>query len=174
MAEMLSTLSIIAFIAAGIFLLIAIVLWFYFKIPTVIGDLSGRTARRSIAQMRVANEKSGTKSYKNSKTNAERGKLTETIPDMKPSAPQKKAAPPTPPAAPRQSPPRQDGTTLLDENRAQGMAAEETGLLSGEETGLLVDGQVQAVETKKIQKMPSAVSLTMLDSVMLIHTDEVI
>ena len=82
MAETLQTLSIISFAVAAACFVLAIFLWFFFKIPTVIGDLSGRTARKSIAQMRAANEKSGVKSYKESKTNAERGKVTATMPDF--------------------------------------------------------------------------------------------
>lgn len=35
-----------------------------FKIPIVIGDLSGRTAKKSIERMRLNNEKTGNKSYK--------------------------------------------------------------------------------------------------------------
>ena len=81
MAQTLQTLSIISFAVAGVCLVLAIFFWFFFKIPTVIGDLSGRTARKSIAKMRAANEKTGAKSYKESKTNAERGKLTGTMPD---------------------------------------------------------------------------------------------
>lgn len=42
MAETLSMLSIISFIVAGVALAVAIFLWIFFKIPRVIGDLSGR------------------------------------------------------------------------------------------------------------------------------------
>lgn len=52
MAEILHTLSIISFVLAVLFVVIAIILWFVFKIPNVIGDLSGHNARKSIAQMR--------------------------------------------------------------------------------------------------------------------------
>jgi len=58
MAETLSTLSIISFVLAVIALALAIVFWFFFDIPTVIGDLTGRTARKTIAKMRAENEKS--------------------------------------------------------------------------------------------------------------------
>ena len=79
MAETLSMISKISFVAAGICLVVAIILFIRFKIPDVIGDLSGRNARKSIEQMRALNEKSGSKSYKPSKKNIERGKLTETM-----------------------------------------------------------------------------------------------
>ena len=48
MADTLSLLSVIAFVIAGISLAVAIFLWFLFHISSVIGDLSGRTARKSI------------------------------------------------------------------------------------------------------------------------------
>ena len=77
------TISVIFFIAAGVFAVLAIALWFLFKIPIVIGDLSGRTAKKSIERMRLNNEKTGNKSYKTSKSNLERGKLTGTMEGMK-------------------------------------------------------------------------------------------
>ena len=82
MAEILHTLSIISFVVAGVLFALAVVLWFGFKIPDVIGDLTGRTARKSIAKMRSANEKTGIKYYKQSATNVKRGKLTVTASDL--------------------------------------------------------------------------------------------
>ena len=79
MAETLSMISIIAFVLAGICLVATIILFIYFKIPSIIGDLSGKTARKSIEQMRQNNEKTGNKSYKPSKVNEKRGKLTDSI-----------------------------------------------------------------------------------------------
>lgn len=80
MAEILSIISIVSFVVAGICLLFALFFWFKFKIPSVIGDLSGRTARKSIAQMRDYNEKSGKKSHRSSAANLERGRITDTMP----------------------------------------------------------------------------------------------
>ena len=77
MAEILQILSIISFAIAGVLFLLAILFWFVFGIPTVIGDLSGRTARKSIAKMRALNEKSGAKSHRVSAGNAQRPKLTQ-------------------------------------------------------------------------------------------------
>lgn len=57
MAETLSVISTFSFIAAGFFAIAAVVLWFVFEIPSVIGDLSGRTARKSIERRRKDNEK---------------------------------------------------------------------------------------------------------------------
>lgn len=52
MAEILSAASFISYIAAVAFGAVAIALWFLFKIPSVIGDLSGRNAKKSIEKMR--------------------------------------------------------------------------------------------------------------------------
>ena len=41
MADTLSLLSVIAFVIAGVSLAVAIFLWFFFHISSVIGDLSG-------------------------------------------------------------------------------------------------------------------------------------
>lgn len=79
MAETLSTISLIAYIISAVFFVLAIVLFIVFKIPAVIGDLSGKNARKSIERIRLNNVRTGDKSYRSSKTNIERGKLTETI-----------------------------------------------------------------------------------------------
>ena len=172
MAQTLQTLSIISFAVAGVCLVLAIFFWFFFKIPTVIGDLSGRNARKSIAKMRAANEKTGVKAYKESKTNAERGKLTGTMPPD--SGKLKKTV-------------TNDGkpeTGLLAENMAEGLESEATGvldeatgILEGETTGLLIDENATAPLDAPVNKTPvrtGGKKLEMLDEVMLVHTDEVI
>ena len=173
MAQTLQTLSIISFAIAGVCLVLAAFFWFFFQIPAVIGDLSGRTARKSIAQMRVANEKSGAKGYKESKTNAERGKLTGSMPD---SAKLKKKT---------VSDDDWPDTGLLAENQADtiemeatGVLVDEaTGMLDSEATGLLVDEDATAPldsPVKKQAKRTGGKKLDMLEEVILIHTDEVI
>ena len=64
---------------AGLCLIIAIILFFTLKIPSVIGDLTGVTARKAIENIRNQNENSGDKTYKSSAVNRERGKLTDKI-----------------------------------------------------------------------------------------------
>ena len=59
MAGLLNTFSIISFILAVLFFVLAVIFWFVFKIPNVIGDLSGRNVRKSIANMRQSNAKAG-------------------------------------------------------------------------------------------------------------------
>lgn len=60
-------------------LIIAIILFFVLKIPRVVGDLTGATARKAIENIRNQNEISGDKTYKSSYVNRERGKLTDKI-----------------------------------------------------------------------------------------------
>lgn len=68
-----------ALIACCVFLAIAVILFFVMRIPKVISDLSGRTARKAIENIRLQNEQSGDKSYQSSAVNLERGKLTDKI-----------------------------------------------------------------------------------------------
>ncbi len=160
MAETLSTLSIISFVIAVIGLIAAVFLWFFFGIPTVIGDLNGHNARKSIARMRAANEKNGTKTYKGSRINMERGKLTETI--SQPSKPKKKA--------PKKESERPE-TGLLAENIAKMSVSATTDLLSNDSTTLLVDKDETVLlpdNDKKGKKLET------IKAVMLIHTEEVI
>lgn len=170
MAAVLSTLSIISFGIAGVCLLLAVFFWFFFKIPTVINDLTGRTARKSIAQMRAANEKASAKRHGESEGNVSRGKLTGTMHDF---GRKKKNC-----VEPDQQRPE---TGLLKDNQAEGFAAEVTGLLDDEPTGFLEDEETGALveETAQLhaegqndQQHPDVKQLTMLDEVMLIHTEE--
>ncbi len=162
MAQMLSTLSIVAFVVAGIGLLLAIFFWFFFKIPAVIGDLSGRTARKSIEKMRAANESAGAGPHRQAKSQP--GKA------VKPQA---------------QSRDRGPQTGLLAENRAEQtqydgtgvLKAETTGILETEQTGLLFDEQATAPlkdPASPQKRVPDVQKLVMCDEVMLVHTDEVI
>lgn len=84
MAETLSMVSMVSFIAAGVCLALTVILWFAFRIPNVIGDLSGRNARKSIERMRKSNENTGRKSYRSSAVNAARSKLTEAMTERQP------------------------------------------------------------------------------------------
>ncbi len=164
MAETLQLLSIISFAVAAACLVLAVFLWFFFRIPDVIGDLSGRTARKSIAKMRAANEKSGSKSYKESKANAERGKLTGTIPGIQGKKTDNLDE-------------NKQETGLLSENKAEGLESEATGMLESETTGLLVDDEATAPLNMPEQKPKAKIGgkkLKMIEEVILIHTDEVI
>ena len=77
--EMYRYIFLGALIACGVFFAIAVVLFFALKIPKVISDLTGRTARKAIESIRMQNEQSGDKTYQSSAVNLERGKLTDKI-----------------------------------------------------------------------------------------------
>lgn len=173
MANILSIVSLVSFILSGVAFVLAILFFILFRIPSVIGDLSGRTARKSIAKMRLANEKTGVKSYKESKTNVERGKLTGTMPDSG-KLNKKNSAPAN----------GQPETGLLADNKAEGLESEatgvldeETGMLESETTGLLVDENATAPLDTPVQKpvvRSGGKKIVMLEEVMFIHTEEVI
>ena len=179
MAQLLQTLSIISFAVAGVCLVLAALFWFFFRIPTVIGDLSGRTARKSIAKMRAANEKAGIKSYKESKTNVERGKITGTMPNSDELSKTNSATVSGQPETGLLS----DNKAAVIESEATGMLDEETGrldeatgILESEATGLLVnENAAQPIMPNQNQaaRMPLK-KIEMLEEVMLIHTNEVI
>lgn len=159
MADILHTVSVISFVGAGVFVVVAIALWFVFKIPSVMGDLSGRTARKSIEKMRQNNEKTGSKSYKASKKNLERGKLTGTMEGIGGTSI------------------NNEETGLLNENLAKKYEEQATGLLIEEATGLLEDsGETASLEEndEKVVRPPSTVSIQMLGEIILVHTEEMI
>ena len=75
--ELIQTMSLAAFIIAGVLFLSAIALFFLFNIPKVFGEVSGSTARKAIENIRQQNEQTGNKAYRPSPVNAERGKITD-------------------------------------------------------------------------------------------------
>lgn len=68
-----------AAILCALMLITSILLFILLRIPKVIGDLTGRTARKAIENIRSQNESSGDKTYRSSLVNQERGKLTDKI-----------------------------------------------------------------------------------------------
>lgn len=66
-------------ILAGIMFVVSVLVFFFLKIPTVIGDLTGANARKAIESIRNQNESTGDKTYRTSQVNRERGKLTDKI-----------------------------------------------------------------------------------------------
>lgn len=63
----------------GVMLLLSVLLFFVYRIPKVIGDLTGSTARKAIENIRAQNESTGNKVHKTSAVNKERGKITDKI-----------------------------------------------------------------------------------------------
>lgn len=77
--ELLRYIFIGAAALSGVMLIVSVLLFIFLKIPRVIGDLTGATARKAIENIRNQNESSGDKIYKSSAVNRERGKLTDKI-----------------------------------------------------------------------------------------------
>lgn len=148
MADILSTVSYVCFALAGLCFVLAVFFWFKHKIPSVIGDLSGKTARKSIESMRASNEKSGDKSFKPSYINAQRGKLTGTMtnlnettgsiakPEEKPIIKKAEISPETELMKENMAVPSMDQATEPLSAEETALLTEETALLS-EETALL-------------------------------------
>lgn len=119
--------------------------------------------------MRANNEKSGSKSFRSSSTNLNRGKLTDTMPNSdKLMRGQKKAKT------------QEDGrpeTGVLNENKADALKYEETNTLDSNTTGLLIDEDATMPLDSPVPpsvERSGGKKLTIIEDIELIHTDEVI
>lgn len=161
LAKSLFMVSNIAFIAAAVFAALAVFFFIKFKIPSVVGDLSGRNARKSIAQMRNNNEKSGNKSFRPSKTNVDRVKLTDTMKEGDGDIPVDTG---------------NLETRLVEENKIHALDGESTTLLVDiDATGLLTEDDETTLLSESISslmKRKAGMNLQMIDEVVLIHTRE--
>lgn len=79
----INIISIILFALAGISLVVAIYSFIRFNVPQLIGELTGRTAKKTITQMREKNAKTGNKSHRPSVVEKKRGTLTDKIDEKK-------------------------------------------------------------------------------------------
>lgn len=157
MAEILGMASMISYILAAAFFVLSVFLWFRFKIFGVIGDLSGRTARKSITRMREANEKNGARYYK-AKSNFDR----EPVYRIKEEKDRKESS---------------VETGLLSENKAGSVSAQ-TGLLVGET--MEIAGSNETMELEKAHKdidggrssVIEEIGFELIEELILIHTDE--
>lgn len=175
MAEILSTVSTVSFVLAAVFFLFASFFWIKFEIISIIGDLSGRTAKKSIAKMREKNEKTGKKSFKPSFVNIERGKLTDTM----------KASQKLNDTVSKKSKELFE-TGLLEENKVDNSDTNVTELLEDNNaTSLLIEKVIERPEDNSTillndyvannqKKKEIDIDFTMLDEVVIIHTNEII
>ena len=155
-------------ILAAVMLAVTVLLFFVYKIPTVIGDLTGANARKAIENIRNQNESSGDKLYKTSQVNRERGKLTDKISPSgslmrDPSGILGGGAMATEKIS-TQELPQVDETTVLESNETTVLSVNETTVLdiSGTgETTVLVAEDIPAVFQIEYE-------------ITFIHTDEVI
>lgn len=168
MASVLKTASIVLFVLACVCLVLGIVTFLVFKIPSVIGDLSGRSARKSIEQMRDANEKNGKKSYRPHPVASDRGAVTQ---QMKGSKKLSKNTAPKQNKKLKQNVPDGSGATdvLKDINATVNLNYDANG------TEILSEG-TQVLSNEVIQSVlnETTVNFKMIQNIVLIHTDEVI
>ena len=159
MADLIEKLSIIAFVAAGCCLLLTILIWFRFRILSVINDLSGKTAKRAIAQIRENNLRTGNKAYHPGIVNLNRGPLTTPKPEV--------SATPT-----EKLPDDQVGKPVPETILYQEAGKTQILLASEAERGTTVLNQDvnNIADTSERPK----VELTILEQVVMIHTNEVI
>ena len=159
MADLIEKLSIIAFVAAGCCLLLTILIWIRFRILSVINDLSGKTAKRAIAQIRENNLRTGNKAYHPGIVNLNRGPLTTPMPEV--------SATPT-----EKLPDDQVGKPVPETILYQEAGKTQILLASEAERGTTVLNQDvnNIADTSERPK----VELTILEQVVMIHTNEVI
>lgn len=77
--DMYRLIFIVGAIACAVMFGVSVILFITLKIPNVIGDLTGRNAKKAIENIRKQNESSGGKAYKASAVNLERGRLTDKM-----------------------------------------------------------------------------------------------
>ncbi len=159
MAELLVKISYIAFAGAVVCLILAVILFIKFKIPTVIGDLSGKNAKKAIQQMRETNSPKGNPALKPGKKNEKHKKLTEELTFKKKENVTEAIRP---------------ETGLLKETMAasQESLSDETELLVSEETAILGNVTESLESETEILTQQKTVHMKMLDDIMLVHTKE--
>lgn len=159
-AEILSTLSIICFVLAGVSFAVAVFFWFKFRIPETYGDLTGKTAKRSIEKLRKENERKGDRRQQ-AQTGNKAGLVTGNSPTAEPSSEMKRSNEQIP------------ETAMLESNRAAAPAMSSdvtTAMLEDEDaTGLLEDRPEASAPVRA-----GGVELILLEEVMLVHTEETI
>lgn len=155
-------------ILAAVMLAVTVLLFFVYKIPTVIGDLTGANARKAIENIRNQNESSGDKLYKTSQVNRERGKLTDKISPSgslmrDPSGILGGGAMATEKIS-TQKLPQVDETTVLESNETTVLSANETTVLDISGTG----------ETTLLDAVDTPATFQIEFEITFIHTEEVI
>lgn len=191
-AEILSLASVISFVFCAIAFVLAVFFWFFFRIPSVIGDLSGHTARKSIEKMRAGNEKAAAQSYRPKTSYTTRNQPIPAVPQPPKPATARLGNKIEKPVVPEQMPETNlldEGTEiteeilateLLDANMAvtEDIFATEplVGTAEMSETEPLINASITESlldEAEGTTLLPAGgVMMTMLDDVMLINTDE--
>lgn len=172
MATTYRIISIVMFCLAGACLAFGIFCFFIFKIPKIIGDLSGRTARKSIEQMREENEKSGNKSYRPHPVAQGRGTVTEQI---KQSGRSKKSNAQKQPSAKISGASQPDNTGSGATDVLDDLNATQPLNYSKGATEVLNEGtQILSANEIRAAINQSKTQLNMIQNIVFIHTEEII
>lgn len=129
MTQIYNIISIVAFSLAAVLFLLSIIFWFAFNIWDIIGDLTGRNAKKSIEQMRKENESNSVNLYRPSGTYGGSGEISVRQNSTKVDTSDMKTE-------------DEDATTLLSSN-AESDDENATELLDDGATELLVDGATE-------------------------------
>lgn len=169
--EMFELVSTISYVLAAVFLVLTIFLAFRFKILAVIGDLTGRTARKSIERMRKANELERSKNNQSMASNGATVGTVAAMPDIKDRRLLSEGEESNFVRGNELMP----ETGLLSDSRAISDTGHlQSGVTIEEGTGLLqTTDDEPPVMTTRLQNRQK-VELTMLNEIVLIHTTEVI
>lgn len=189
----LNELTTVFLIIAAVFFIAAVALFFALDIPRVIGDLTGRTAKKEIANIRAQNLSGGPKAYRPSTVNRQRGKITEKIGSNSSQKNVRLAGIQTEKIG--KYSPRDEKTELLDEQTdnnetvlldnggGEDFKANETTVLGEKvtmnhpitnETTVLNDDVSQNQDFNQTTILSSEKTLTMLQEILFVHTNEFI
>ena len=180
MADTLSSLSVVAFVLAGVFFAAAIALFVVLKIPKVIDYFTNRSAKKSVKQMvSIGGAASKVPSFQTSAGNKARGKLTEQVEVTPP--PKRKTAKlqngsATQPSGTHNGRPETGLLSEKDSHTAYLDPTEELVVDLASETESL-DEYATSVLPETIEKVAGnrpRIEMTKIDEVTLIHTAEVI
>lgn len=193
--------AIVGFSLAGVALAAAAFMFIKMNIPAIIGDLSGKTVAREIRAMRDANASSGDKRFRSSRVNLERGTLTEKVletpmstDDLKKAHASKRldktgdtagamaanedntGALPTDILGDNATEVLSDNATeVLSDSADTEVLSADTEVLAGDGKAAPADGTTVLDSTEELSdKEETPVTFRMVDSQVLIHSDEVI
>lgn len=164
-AQTYQMISYVGFVLAAVLLVVSILLWVRLGIWKIIGDLSGRTAKKSIEQIRKKNEESGKKSFRPTPAAMKRGTITDQITED--------SRPPGPEDATVSLSRAEEGTTPLADRDSAAAAADRSGTRSGREP--TSDGaatELLSWETAPLTETAAAVAFHVIQDIVIIHTDE--
>lgn len=161
MAQIFHTISLVAFGMAGISLVVAIILWFRFGIWNIIGELSGRVAKRSIMQMREKSSKTPQRAYYPAARSAGHLNIIETPAETTANALEEQTT--LLQESGETTVLQEEGTTVLEEENTVEMY---------EETDELTDIGVPSGGTGQTAELQIAEEFEVIENILFIHTEE--